>query len=42
MNGRTVLDMTGRTLKDTPERQGISHFKSEKQGSDWLDSLVGK
>jgi hypothetical protein len=42
MNVRTVLDMIGKTLKDTPERQGISHFKSEKQGSDWLDSLDGQ
>ncbi len=25
---RAVLDMIGKTLKDTPERQGISHFKS--------------
>jgi hypothetical protein len=40
MNVRTVLDMIGKTLKDTPKRQGISHFKSEKQGSEWLDNLV--
>ncbi len=42
MNVRTVLDMIEKTLKDTPERQGINHFKSEKQGSDWLDSLDGQ
>ncbi len=42
MNVRTVLDMIDKTLKDTPERQGINHFKSEKQGPDWLDSLDGQ
>ena len=26
MNVRTVLDMIDKTLKDTPERQGISHL----------------
>ncbi len=42
MNVRTVLDMIGKALKDTPERQDISYFKSEKQRSDRLDSLDGQ